>query len=261
MPNSRWPAGQGVGRLAGCLSRPMTSAPSRSPCPRPSCTSISRARSSRSSCSSWPGATTSPSRSAGSRTLAPPIASPTCSPSSTSTTRRARCCAPRRTSTTSPAHTWTGRRPRRPPRRDLLRPPDPHGSRHPARDRGRRPARAPARTARRLGITSQLILCFLRHLPEDRRRSPTLDEAAALRGIVHRRGAGLLRVRPPAGAVRRRLRAGRAPRACTRRRPRRRGRSARLHLAGATTSGAERIDHGVRCLDDDRLVRRLARER
>ena len=83
----------------------------------------------------------------------------------------------------------------------------------------------------RHGITSKLILCFLRHLDEDaafatfRMAEPWLDRIAGV-------GLRFLRARPPAGQVR--------PRLCRRRRsgaearrPCRRGRPRRLCLGGA----------------------------
>ena len=111
-----------------------------------------------------------------------------------------------------------------------------------------------------LGITSRLIMCFLRDLSaEDALR--TLDDALALgRGRID--GVGLdsgecgnppekfAAVFARAGAVGLRLVAHAGEE----------GPSA--YITGALdTLCAERIDHGVRCLEDPALVERLVRER
>jgi adenosine deaminase len=115
------------------------------------------------------------------------------------------------------------------------------------------------RAARALGVDAALILCFLRHLPEADAFA-TLEEA-----MPHRErllGVGLdssERGHPPEKFARVFARC----------------RKLGLHVvahageegpaAYVTTAldalGAERIDHGVRCLEDPALVARLARER
>ena len=114
------------------------------------------------------------------------------------------------------------------------------------------------RAKKELSLTSRLILCFLRHLSEDEAQK-TLDDAIALGGIA---GVGLdssEKDRPPSlfKSV-----FGRA-------------RSSGLRsvaLAGEEGPASyiaealdllrvERIDHGVRCLEDDALVERLAAQR
>ena len=110
-----------------------------------------------------------------------------------------------------------------------------------------------------LGVSAQLILCFLRHLSEDEALA-TLD--AALPWRHHFIGVGLdssERGHPPEKFARVFARA----------------RAAGLHVvAHAGEEGppayiwsaldvlkAERIDHGVRCVEDPALVQRLVRER
>ena len=120
-------------------------------------------------------------------------------------------------------------------------------------------SRACARVGKLYGIDASLILCFLRHLPEEAALA-TLEEA-----IPHRDkfiGVGLdsgERGNPPEKFARVFARAGELG----------------LHrVAHAGEEGpaayvqaaldvlhAERIDHGVRCLEDPALVARLARER
>jgi adenosine deaminase len=110
-----------------------------------------------------------------------------------------------------------------------------------------------------LGITSYLILCFLRHLSEDDALS-TLDEALPFR--EHIIAVGLdsgERGNPPERFVRAFERA------------RAEGFRAVAHAGEEGPAEyiwqaldllkVERVDHGVRALDDDTLVERLARER
>ena len=110
-----------------------------------------------------------------------------------------------------------------------------------------------------LGISAALIMCFLRHLTE-REAFETLEQADALPRAVHRRRARLGRTGQSAGEVRRRVRhvppAGAACRG-----PRRRGGPAGLDHRRPRRAGAERIDHGVRCLEDPAVVGRLVRDR
>ncbi len=120
-------------------------------------------------------------------------------------------------------------------------------------------AAARERARRELGLSSELILCFLRHLSEDEALA-TLEQALPYR--AHFIGVGLdssERGHPPEKFARVFARAG----------------DLGLHLvAHAGEEGppayvwsaldvlkVERIDHGVRCLEDPALVRRLARQR
>jgi adenosine deaminase len=119
-------------------------------------------------------------------------------------------------------------------------------------------ARACERAQRELGVSAALILCFLRHLSEEAALQ-TLEQALPWRR--HFIGVGLdssERGHPPAKFARVFARA----------------RALGLHVvAHAGEEGpppyiaealdvlhAERIDHGVRCLEDPALVQRLARE-
>lgn len=120
-------------------------------------------------------------------------------------------------------------------------------------------SRACAQAGKLYGIDASLILCFLRHLTEDAALA-TLEEALPHRGKFI--GVGLdsgERGNPPQKFARVFARAGELG----------------LHrVAHAGEEGpaayieaaldvlhAERIDHGVRCLEDPALVARLARER
>ena len=118
--------------------------------------------------------------------------------------------------------------------------------------------RALDRGARDLGITSHLVLCFLRHLAEDDAQR-TLDDALPFR--EHLTAVGLdsgERGNPPEKFERVFARA------------RSEGLRAVAHAGeegppeyiwqALDLLGVERIDHGVRCLEDDRLVDRLIAE-
>jgi adenosine deaminase len=111
----------------------------------------------------------------------------------------------------------------------------------------------------RHGITSSLILCFLRHLSEEDAEK-TLDEALPFRSELI--GVGLdsgERGNPPSKFQRVYARA------------RSHGLRSVAHAGEEGPAayvrealdllGAERIDHGVRCVEDDALVERLVRDR
>jgi adenosine deaminase len=120
-------------------------------------------------------------------------------------------------------------------------------------------AAARDRAQRELGLSSELILCFLRHLSEEDAIA-TLEQALPLR--EHFIGVGLdssERGHPPEKFARVFARAGELG-------------LRRVAHAGEEGPPAyiesaldvlhvERIDHGVRCLEDPALVRRLARQR
>jgi adenosine deaminase len=111
----------------------------------------------------------------------------------------------------------------------------------------------------RHGITSSLILCFLRHLSEEDAEA-TLDAALPFRSELV--GVGLdsgERGNPPSKFQRVYARArshGLRPVAHAGEE----GPAAYVREA-LDLLGAERIDHGVRCVEDDALVERLVRER
>ncbi|MDQ3300154.1 MAG: adenosine deaminase [Myxococcota bacterium] len=111
---------------------------------------------------------------------------------------------------------------------------------------------------RRYGITSELILCFLRHLSEEDALA-TLDAALPFRGDLV--GVGLdsgERGNPPAKFQRVFARA----RALGLRAVAHAGEEgpAAYITEALDLLGAERIDHGVRCEEDPALVERLVRE-
>jgi adenine deaminase len=120
-------------------------------------------------------------------------------------------------------------------------------------------SRAIARARAELGISAALIMCFLRHLTE-REAFETLERAEPFR--EHLLGVGL-----DSGEQ------GNPPEKFTRvfDRCRRLGLHAVAHAgeegppaaitAALDALGAERIDHGVRCLEDAAVVARLVRER
>ena len=141
----------------------------------------------------------------------------------------------------------------RPPRRDLLRPADPYRARRRARDRRRRDPPGAGREARRARhhVAADPVL----PAPPERRRRDGDAGGSARRTGTRITGVGLdsAEVGAPAGEVPGRLRAGRQCRGFRAGRPRRRGGPARVHLARRSTcSASERIDHGVRCLEDER---------
>jgi adenine deaminase len=113
--------------------------------------------------------------------------------------------------------------------------------------------------ARGLGVSTGLILCFLRHLPEADAFA-TLEEALPFRDRIL--GVGLdssERGHPPEKFARVFARC----RELGFRRVAHAGEEGpAANVSGALDLlGAERIDHGVRCLEDPSLVARLARER
>ena len=120
-------------------------------------------------------------------------------------------------------------------------------------------ARAQARARSELGIDSALILCFLRHLSEEAAFA-TLEEALPLRDAFI--GVGLdssERGHPPEKFARVFERCG----ALGLHRVAHAGEEgpAAYIRAALDVLKVERIDHGVRCLEDPALVERLARER
>ncbi len=111
---------------------------------------------------------------------------------------------------------------------------------------------------RELGMSSRLILCFLRHLPEEDAMR-TLDEALAFRGHFHAVGLDSSEADHPPSKFARVFRKAREH-----------GLHAVAHageegpaeyiVQAPDVLGAERIDHGVRCEEDATLCERLARD-
>ena len=111
---------------------------------------------------------------------------------------------------------------------------------------------------RTLGLTSKLILCFLRHLDEDDALK-TLDEALSFSDRIVAVGLDSSERGHPPSKFRRVFE-----------RARESGLLAVAHAGeegppeyiweALDVLGARRIDHGVRCLEDDALVARLAAE-
>jgi len=112
-----------------------------------------------------------------------------------------------------------------------------------------------AQGERQLGITSRLIVCFLRHLPEEDALS-TLNEALAFRSLFHGVGLDSSEKRHPPSKFKRVFERARA--------------EGLVPVAHAGEEGppeyieealdllkAARIDHGVRCLEKPALVERL----
>jgi adenosine deaminase len=120
-------------------------------------------------------------------------------------------------------------------------------------------ARARDRAANELGVSSALILCFLRHLSEDEAIA-TLKAALPYRAQLV--GVGLdssERGHPPEKFARVFARAGELG---LRRVAHAGEEGPPSYIEGALdVLHAERIDHGVRCVEDPALVARLARER
>ena len=113
--------------------------------------------------------------------------------------------------------------------------------------------------ARREGITSQLIMCFLRDLPADDAMA-TLEQALAHTDVISGVGLDSAEVGHPPRKFRavfeRALDAGfRAVAHAGEEGP------PDYIWQALDELGAERIDHGVRCLEDRRLVQRLEADR
>jgi adenine deaminase len=115
------------------------------------------------------------------------------------------------------------------------------------------------REGERLGVSSHLIMCFLRHLSASEAMA-TLEQALAYRELIIAVGLDSSELGNPPEKFREVFR-----------RARDEGFRAVAHAGeegppeyiwqALDVLGAERIDHGVRCLEDARLVRRLASER
>ena len=145
----------------------------------------------------------------------------------------------------------------RAPRGDLLRPAGPYRPRRAFKTVIDGLWRALKDAEREFGMTTALILCFLRHLDEAERRAHARRGAAVARPL-HRRRAQFLGEGPAAVQVRARLRAGTRPRA-EGRRSCRRGGAARVCLAGTRSPEGRayrpRQSRAGGCGADRRLVR------
>ena len=119
--------------------------------------------------------------------------------------------------------------------------------------------RALADGERELGITSRLILCFLRHLSADAAMA-TLETALPYRDRDHRGRARLVRGGQPAGEVRAPCSTAPGPRGCSPWRTRGRKGPPEYIRQALDLLHVRRIDHGVRCIEDARLVERLVAE-
>jgi adenosine deaminase len=110
-----------------------------------------------------------------------------------------------------------------------------------------------------LGITSRLILCFLRHLSEDEAMQ-TLDEALPYRNLFCAVGLDSSEKGNPPEKFERVFRKARVEGLRVVAHAGEEGPPA--YIASALDRlGADRIDHGVRCEEDDALVDRLVSER
>jgi adenosine deaminase len=115
------------------------------------------------------------------------------------------------------------------------------------------------REARELGVSTQLIMCFLRDLPIDDAMA-TLDSALAHQDVIFGVGLDSAEMVHPPEKFRRVFERATAA-----------GFRAVAHAGeegppeyiwqALDLLGAERIDHGVRCLEDRRLVQRLEADR
>jgi adenosine deaminase len=116
-------------------------------------------------------------------------------------------------------------------------------------------ATALKRAENELGVTSRLILCFLRHLPEEEALK-TLSEALAF-GHIHGVGLDSSEKENPPSKFARVFEKARAAGLRAVAHAGEEGPPSYIHEA-LDLLKAERIDHGVRCLEDNDLVSRLA---
>jgi adenosine deaminase len=111
----------------------------------------------------------------------------------------------------------------------------------------------------RLGVSSRLILCFLRHLSEEEAMR-TLDEALAYRHLLSAVGLDSSERGNPPGKFARVFRKAREHGLHAVAHAGEEGPAAYITEA-LDLLGVERIDHGVRCEEDEALCERLARGR
>jgi len=116
--------------------------------------------------------------------------------------------------------------------------------------------RAAAHARRELGVSSRLILCFLRHLPEADAFA-TLEEARPHLHRIHGVGLDSSEAGHPPSKFARVFARGRELGLRAVAHAGEEGPAAYITEA-LDLLGAERVDHGVRCLEDPALVERLA---
>jgi adenine deaminase len=119
--------------------------------------------------------------------------------------------------------------------------------------------RALAEGGRRLGVSSKLILCFLRHLSAEAAMG-TLEQALPFRDRIVGVGLDSAEVGHPPERFARVFERARAEGFRAVAHAGEEGPPAYIWQA-LDRLGVERIDHGVRCLEDPRLVARLVAER
>lgn len=119
--------------------------------------------------------------------------------------------------------------------------------------------RALAEEGGRLGISSRLILCFLRHLPPDEAEA-TLEEALPWRHRIHGVGLDSGEAGNPPSKFERVFARARALGLLTVAHAGEEGPPAYIREA-LDLLGVRRIDHGVRCVEDPSLVEDLVRRR
>ena len=112
---------------------------------------------------------------------------------------------------------------------------------------------------KRLGITSKLILCFLRHLSEEA-AVETLHQAVPFRPWIAGVGLDSGEVGNPPSKFKEVFAEAREERFSIVAHAGEEGPPAYIHEA-LDLLGAQRIDHGVRSLEDEALVERLVRDR
>ncbi len=113
---------------------------------------------------------------------------------------------------------------------------------------------------RRLGITSRLILCFLRHLPEEAAFDALHLAVPSFRPWLGGFGLDSSEVGNPPSKFKGVFAEAREERLPIVAHAGEEGPPEYIREA-LDVLGAARVDHGVRCLEDDALVERLARER
>lgn len=114
---------------------------------------------------------------------------------------------------------------------------------------------------RELGLTTRLIMCFVRHLPVDSARN-LYEDALVHRhfemGALHGLGWSSSEVGPPKDMFREQYASARAKGIQLTAHAGEEGDSS--YISTALELGAQRIDHGIRLVEDPELMQRVARE-